>query len=91
MAAAHEEGARVTAHVFGEEALPDLIGAGIDCIEHGTGLSADLIDAMVAQRRRAGADRPAARQLPGLRRRGRGEFPAYADHMMRAARAAAAR
>jgi hypothetical protein len=25
--------------VFGEQALPDLIGAGIDCIEHGTGLS----------------------------------------------------
>ena len=39
MAAAHEHGARVTAHVFGEHALPDLIDAGIDCIEHGTGLS----------------------------------------------------
>ena len=35
--AAHAEGARVTAHVFGEDALPGLIKAGIDCIEHGTG------------------------------------------------------
>ncbi|HEV2783483.1 MAG TPA: amidohydrolase family protein [Actinophytocola sp.] len=40
---AHEAGARVTAHVFGEDALPGLIGAGIDCIEHGTGLSDALI------------------------------------------------
>ena len=37
---AHEAGARVTAHVFGEDALPGLINAGIDCIEHGTGLTA---------------------------------------------------
>ncbi|MCV7315860.1 amidohydrolase family protein [Mycolicibacillus parakoreensis] len=47
--AAHAEGARVTAHVFGEDALPGLINAGIDCIEHGTGLTDDLIDLMVAR------------------------------------------
>lgn len=35
---AHEGGARVAVHVFGEEALPDLIAAGVDSIEHGTGL-----------------------------------------------------
>src|SRR6478735_3569902 len=49
MKAAHDHGARVTAHVFGEEALPDLIGSGIDCIEHGTGLSTDLGDEMGAK------------------------------------------
>ena len=32
-------GAKVTAHCFGEAVLPGLIEAGIDCIEHGTGLS----------------------------------------------------
>ena len=47
--AAHAEGARVTAHVFGEDALPGLIASGIDCIEHGTGLTAGTI-AMMAQR-----------------------------------------
>ncbi|MDJ0391934.1 amidohydrolase family protein [Rhodococcus sp. G-MC3] len=47
IAAAHDEGARVTAHVFGEDALPDLISAGIDCIEHGTGLTDETIDMMV--------------------------------------------
>ncbi len=83
MKAAHDRGARVTAHVFGEDALPDLIGAGIDCIEHGTGLSADLIDAMV---RNGVALVPTVKQLgnfPGYADAGRERFPAYADHMMR--------
>src|ERR1700712_1283223 len=43
---AHEAGCRVTAHVFGEDALPGLLAAGIDCIEHGTGLTGDTIDEM---------------------------------------------
>lgn len=47
IAAAHDEGARVTAHVFGEDAIPGLLRAGVDCIEHGTGLSTELIDALV--------------------------------------------
>lgn len=49
VAAAHAEGARVTAHVFGEDALPGLINAGIDCIEHGTGLTEDTV-ALMAER-----------------------------------------
>ncbi len=49
VAAAHAEGARVTAHVFGEDALPGLIRAGIDCIEHGTGLTEDTV-ALMADR-----------------------------------------
>jgi len=48
IAAAHAAGARVTAHVFGEDALPGLLAAGIDCIEHGTGLTDETIEAMVA-------------------------------------------
>ncbi|MEZ5097690.1 MAG: amidohydrolase [Nocardioides sp.] len=49
IAAAHEHGAKVTAHCFGEHVLPGLIAAGIDCIEHGTGLSTDLIEEVVAR------------------------------------------
>lgn len=49
VAAAHAAGARVTAHVFGEDALPGLIAAGIDCIEHGTGLTEDTV-AMMSER-----------------------------------------
>lgn len=44
---AHELGARVAVHTFGEEALPDLVAAGVDSIEHGTGLTADLLDDVV--------------------------------------------
>ena len=45
--AAHAHGARVTAHVFSEDALPGLITAGIDCIEHGTGLTDATIALML--------------------------------------------
>src|ERR1700710_86150 len=44
---AHAHGARVTAHVFGEDALPGLLNAGIDCIEHGTGLTDDTVALML--------------------------------------------
>ena len=44
---AHAHGARVTAHVFSDEAMPGLIKAGIDCIEHGTGLTDDTIALML--------------------------------------------
>ncbi len=44
---AHDAGCRVTSHVFGEDALPGLLAAGIDCIEHGTGLTDDTIAEMV--------------------------------------------
>ncbi|GAB3552034.1 imidazolonepropionase-like amidohydrolase [Actinopolyspora lacussalsi] len=43
---AHRHGARVTAHVFGEQALAGLLDAGIDCIEHGTGLDDAMIERM---------------------------------------------
>jgi imidazolonepropionase-like amidohydrolase len=79
--AAHQAGARVTAHVFGEHALPDLIHSGIDCIEHGTGLSSDLVDEMVA---RGVALVPTVLQLenfPQYAAAGESRFPLYADHM----------
>jgi imidazolonepropionase-like amidohydrolase len=49
IAVAHQEGARVTAHCFGEDCLPDLLAAGIDCIEHATGMT-DRIRADAASR-----------------------------------------
>ncbi len=82
VAAAHAAGARVTAHVFGEEALPDLLGAGVDCIEHGTGLSPELIAAMVAG---GVALVPTAKQLgnfPEYAAAGEARFPDYGRHML---------
>src|SRR4051812_30578634 len=81
IATAHEHGARVTAHCFGETVLPTLIEAGIDCIEHGTGLSTDLVDAMVE---RGTALVPTVVQLnnfPAYADAGEERFPAYARHM----------
>ncbi|MPV38222.1 amidohydrolase family protein [Georgenia subflava] len=43
IAAAHDNGARVTAHTFAHEAIDPLLDAGIDGIEHGTGMDADHI------------------------------------------------
>ncbi|MGO4258303.1 amidohydrolase family protein [Marmoricola sp. RAF53] len=81
ISAAHEHGAKVTAHCFGYDVLPGLIEAGIDCIEHGTGLTTDLIDAMVA---RGTALVPTVMQVdkfPEHAAGGREKFPAYASTM----------
>ncbi len=44
VAVAHSRGARVTAHTFATEAIPGLLAAGVDCLEHGTGLTPQQID-----------------------------------------------
>lgn len=43
VAAAHEHGARVTVHAFSHAAIAGLLEAGVDCIEHATGLDPDQI------------------------------------------------
>ncbi len=77
---AHAAGARVTAHVFGTDALPGLVHAGIDCIEHGTGLTDDLIAEMA---RRGTALVPTLINVdtfPGIAD-GATKYPRYAAHM----------
>jgi imidazolonepropionase-like amidohydrolase len=81
IAEAHARGAKVTAHCFGSAVLPGLIEAGIDCIEHGTGLSPSLIEQMVA---RGTALVPTVMQLekfPGYAESGAAKFPSYAATM----------
>jgi imidazolonepropionase-like amidohydrolase len=78
--AAHRAGARVTAHVFGEDALPGLINAGIDCIEHGTGLTATTIEEMA---RRGTALVPTLINIetfPGIADAA-GKYPTYGKHI----------
>ncbi|KQY20658.1 amidohydrolase [Cellulomonas sp. Root485] len=48
VAAAHETGARVTAHTFATESLDALLDAGVDCLEHATGATPDQIDRIAA-------------------------------------------
>ena len=40
----HRSGVKVTAHAYGEEALNNVIDAGIDSIEHGIGLTEDIAE-----------------------------------------------
>jgi imidazolonepropionase-like amidohydrolase len=80
IAAAHAAGARVTAHVFGEDALPGLIAAGIDCIEHGTGLSGGTIDEMAARGIALVPTLINIETFPGIAD-GAHRYPRYAAHM----------
>ncbi len=81
--AAHEEGARVTAHTFGTDALPGLIRAGIDCIEHGTGLTEDLVGEMAARGTAVVPTLVNVRNFPDFAAAGEQRFPAYASTMRR--------
>lgn len=81
IARAHELGARVTAHVFGEDALPDLLDAGIDCLEHGTGLSESLVASMAAAGVAVVPTRVQVENFPGYADQGEARFPDYAAHM----------
>ena len=78
---AHELGVRVAAHTFSEAALPGLINAGIDSIEHGTGITADLLDEIA---RRGIAVVPTLINIdtfPDIANAAADKFPAYAEHM----------
>jgi imidazolonepropionase-like amidohydrolase len=78
--AAHAAGARVTAHVFGTDALPGLINAGIDCIEHGTGLTDDAVELMVEHGTALVPTLINIENFPGIAD-GAAKYPAYARHM----------
>ncbi|MGN5239731.1 amidohydrolase family protein [Rhodococcus sp. SJ-3] len=80
IAAAHREGARVTAHVFGEDALPGLLAAGIDCIEHGTGLTDDTIATMAANGTALVPTLVNIENFPDIADSA-ARFPVYAAHM----------
>jgi imidazolonepropionase-like amidohydrolase len=83
IAAAHEEGARVTAHTFGTDALPALIAAGIDCIEHGTGLTEELVGDMAVRRTAVVPTLVNVANFPGFAAAGETKFPAYATTIRR--------
>lgn len=81
IARAHELGGRVTAHVFGEDALPDLLAAGIDGIEHGTGLAADQLVFMAERGVSMVPTLVNIENFPMFADQGAEKFPAYAAHM----------
>ena len=85
--AAHANGARVTAHVFGALVdlgesilLPGLINAGIDCIEHGTGLTDDTVALMVSRGTALVPTLINIENFPGIADAA-AKYPTYAKHM----------
>jgi imidazolonepropionase-like amidohydrolase len=80
VAAAHAEGARVTAHVFGEDALPGLLNAGIDCIEHGPGITDDAIALMLHHGTALVPTLINIENFPGIADAA-DKYPTYAKHM----------
>jgi len=78
---AHELGVRVAAHTFSEQALPGLVAAGIDSIEHGTGITADLLDEIARRRIAVVPTLINVDTFPAIADSAQAKFPAYAAHM----------
>lgn len=80
--AAHAAGVRAAVHTFSEAAVEIMVRAGVDSVEHGTGLSLDLIDEMA---RRGTALVPTMINIQtfgDIADRAREKFPGYAAHMI---------
>ena len=81
IAAAHAAGAKVTAHCFGEQSVTELVDAGIDGIEHGTGLDDATIDAMAERQVALVPTLDNLEIFPGIADQAAEKFPTYAAHM----------
>lgn len=81
VAAAHALGSRVTAHAFATESIDALLDAGIDSIEHGTGMTA----AHMERAARAGVPViPTLRQIANFEAfaaQARGKYDSFASRM----------
>ena len=79
--AAHDEGARVTAHCFAEDTLDDMLDAGIDCIEHATGLLPRHLPRFVEQGVPIVPTLINIATFPDIAAQAEAKFPRYAAHM----------
>jgi imidazolonepropionase-like amidohydrolase len=81
IADAHAAGARVAVHTFAEESVAALVRAGVDSVEHGTGLSEEDISEMA---RRGTALVPTMTNVAtfgDIAAGAEAKFPSYARHM----------
>jgi imidazolonepropionase-like amidohydrolase len=83
IAEAHRLGARVTAHCFDEDSLRDLVEAGIDCIEHATGLTEETIPLFAERGVAIVPTLVNIATFPKLADGGQAKFPRWSDHMRR--------
>jgi imidazolonepropionase-like amidohydrolase len=82
VSAAHDEGARVTAHCFAEDTLDQMLDAGIDCIEHATGLLPRHLPRFVEQGVPIVPTLINIATFPDIAAQARPKFPRYAGHML---------
>ncbi|MFD8570999.1 amidohydrolase family protein [Streptomyces sp. NPDC059639] len=83
IAEAHRLGARVTAHCFAEDSLRDLVEAGIDCIEHATGLTDELIPLFAGRGVAIVPTLVNIATFPDLAAGGDQKYPRWSAHMRR--------
>ncbi|MFD8914048.1 amidohydrolase family protein [Streptomyces sp. NPDC059575] len=83
IAEAHRQGARVTAHCFAESSLRDLVESGIDCVEHATGLTPELIPLFVEHGVAIVPTLVNIATFPRLAAGGDTKFPRWSAHMRR--------
>ncbi|HEX6871535.1 MAG TPA: amidohydrolase family protein, partial [Micromonosporaceae bacterium] len=82
VAAAHEAGARVAAHLFAEESVAALVRAGVDSVEHGTGLSEQDIDEMASRGTALVPTMVNVATFDKIAAQAESKFPGYAQHML---------
>jgi imidazolonepropionase-like amidohydrolase len=82
VAAAHAAGARAAVHTFSEEGVEIMVRAGVDSVEHGTGLSLELIDQMARQGTALVPTMINIATFGGIADQARDKFAGYADHMV---------
>ncbi|MCA5893256.1 amidohydrolase family protein [Isoptericola sp. NEAU-Y5] len=81
--AAHAEAARVTVHAFSEEVTDDLLAAGVDGIEHGTGIPVARMDEVAERRIAVTPTLLQVAQFEAIAQRADGRYPVYAARMRR--------
>ncbi len=81
IAAAQAEGARITAHTFATEAVDPLIEGGIDCIEHGTGMTPEQIQRAASMSIPVVPTLLQIAQFESIAAQGEAKYPVFAARM----------
>ncbi|QRV02679.1 amidohydrolase family protein [Arcanobacterium phocisimile] len=82
VAAVHERGGKVTVHSFCAETIDDLLEAGVDGIEHGTGMTAEHLQEVARREILITPTVHQIRRFPEFAHAG-ARFPKYAQRMLR--------
>ncbi|GAA3814658.1 amidohydrolase family protein [Sphaerisporangium flaviroseum] len=78
---AHALGVRVAAHTFSEEGAAMMVGAGVDSIEHGPGLSTELLEEMARSRIALVPTMNAIATFRSIAAVAEARYPRYAAHL----------